>query len=328
MNRRDAIRALLATLFASPAALPIPVYGQARVRRVIALTNYSKPSVAEPFEAFRGEMKALGYEEGRNITIDAWFGDFSRERIGLLAADAVASKPDVIFASYGAIRLVAALTKTIPIVSMYSADFVLAGLVKSLARPGGNITGVQLMAIDLVGKRIEILKEIVPAVKRLAIIAAPIHPGIDGERDASMTAARQLDLSAVFYPVNNAQELEAGLIAAQAAGADALVIFPDHVTFPGRERIAAFALKHGLPAVSGWDAYAIAGGLVSYGPNMRAAWRRVASHVDRILKGADPATLPVELPTIVELVVNLKTARALGVKIPQSVLFRADRVIG
>ncbi len=183
------------------------------------------------------------------------------------------------------------------------------------------------MALDLVGKRIEILKEIALGVKRLAVFASPNHPGVHRERDVSITAAKQLGLSVAYYPVKDQQELDAGLATAQAAGADALVMFPDGVTNVGRERVAAFALQHKLPTVSGWDVYAIAGGLVTYGPNIRASYRHLASYVDRVLKGGAPATTPVELPTIFELVVNLKTARALGLKIPQSVLLRADRVI-
>jgi putative ABC transport system substrate-binding protein len=135
-------------------------------------------------------------------------------------------------------------------------------------------------------------------------------------------------MSLAYYPVNNLQELDAGLLTAQTAGADSLVVFPDGITFGGAERIAAFALKHKLPLVSGWDHFALVGGLVSYGPNLRATWRHGAAYVAKILKGADPASLPVELPTIFELVVNLKTARALNLKIPQGVMLRADRVIG
>lgn len=242
-------------------------------------------------------------------------------------ADAVASKPDVILLQAGTVHTASALTRTIPLITIYSGDLVDGGIVKSLARPGGNITGMQLMALDLVGKRIQILKEIAPSVKRLAVLAFPNHPGVHGERDASIAAAKKLGLSVAYYPVNDQKELDAGLAAARAAGADALVAFPDGVTNAGRERIAAFGLQHKLPTVSGWDVYAVAGGLVTYGPNMRASFRHLASYVDRILKGADPGTLPIELPTIFELVVNLKTARALGVTIPQSVLLRADRVI-
>jgi putative ABC transport system substrate-binding protein len=327
MNRRDAIRALFVTLFASPGVLPIPVLGQTRVRRTVFVTGAPERTLEDWIKSFREGMKDLGYQEGRNITLDFRYGGVSNEHTDRLVADAVATKPDLIITQAGAAHTAAALTKTIPIVVIYSGDLVDGGLVKSLARPGGNLTGMQLMALDLVGKRIELLKEIAPSIKRLAVIASPNHPGVHRERDVSIAAAKQLGLSVTYYPVKDQQELDAGLAAAQAAGTDALVVFPDGVTNAGRERIAAFALRHKLPTVSGWDIYASAGGLVTYGPNMRASYRHLASYVDRVLKGADPATMPVELPTTFELVVNLKTARALGIKIPRLVLLRADRTI-
>jgi len=321
------IRAVFATLFASPGVLPTPALGQTRVRRAVFVTGAPERTLEEWIKGFREGVKDLGYQEGRDIAIDFRFGGVSREHSDRMVADAVASKPDLVITQAGTAHTVAALTRTIPIIAIYSGDMVDGGLVTSLARPGGNITGIQLMSLDLVGKRVELLKEIAPSARRLAVFASPNHPGVHRERDASINAANQLGLSVAYYPVKDQQELDSGLARAQAAGADALVIFPDGVTNAGRERIAAFALQHRLPTVSGWDVYAIAGGLVTYGPNMRASFRRLAGYVDRVLKGADPATMPVELPTIFELVVNLKTARALGVKVPQTVLVRADRVI-
>jgi putative ABC transport system substrate-binding protein len=327
MNRRNALRALLAALLASPGALPIQAYGQTRIQRIVFITGSPERTLEDWIKGFREGMKDLGYQEGRNITLEFHYGGVSREQTERQVADAVASKPDAIILQAGTVHAAAALTRTIPLIAIYSGDLVDGGMVKSLARPGGNITGIQLMALDLVGKRIQILKEIAPSIKRLAVLASPIHPGVHRERDVSIAAAKQLGLSVAYYPVNDQRELDAGLAAARAAGADALAAFPDGVTNPGRERIAAFALQHKLPTVSGWDVYAIAGGLVTYGPNMRASFRHLASYVDRVLKGADPATMPIELPTIFELVINLKTARALGVKVPQAVLVRADRVI-
>ena len=328
MNRRDALRALLATLAISPGGLPHPAFGQARVPRIALLTGSSGSAQEESIKALREGLTALGYQEGRNFTFDFRFGEFDRERTGKLTAEVIASKPDLLITQGAVLIAVAPLTKTVPVIAMFSGDMVDVGIIKSLARPGGNVSGIQYFAIDLVGKRIEILKEIVPALKRIAVIADPGHPVVHLERDAALAAAKKLGLSVTYYPVKNPkEELDAALIAARAAGAEALVMFPDAVTFQGRERIAAFALQHKLPTVSGWEAYATAGNLVTYGPNLRASWVRLASYVDRVLKGADPATIPVELPAIIELIVNQKTARALGLKIPQSVLLRADRVI-
>ena len=328
MNRRGAIRALIATLIASPGALPIAALGQTRIPRIALITGNSKQSFAEPIEALREGLAKLGYQEGRNYSFDPRFGDFSRERTDQLMKEVVESKPDLIITQGAVLIRLAPLTRTTPIVAMFSGDMADVGIIKGLARPGGNVTGIQYFALDLVGKRLEILKEIAPSVKRVAVLAAPGHPVFQLERDTSMAAAKKLGLSVDFYPVSNPkEELDAALAAARAAGAEALLSFPDAVTFQGREKIAAFALQHKLPTVSGWEDYAVAGGLVTYGPNLRAAWVHLAGYIDRVLKGADPATMPVELPTIVELIVNLKTARALGVKIPQSILIRADRVI-
>lgn len=326
MKRRDAIGAL-AGLLAAQGLAPFPALGQTRVRRVVFLAGQSEKNIENWMQGFREGMKDLGYLEGRNITIDYRYGGLTREISTQMSADAVASKPDLIITQAGLAHSTNALTKTIPIVAVYSGDLVDGGLAKSLASPGGNVTGIQLMALDLVGKRIEILKEMVPSIKRLAVLASPNHPGVHRERDASIAAAKKLGVSVAYYAVKDQPELESGMAAAVAAGTDGLVLFPDGVTNAGKERIAAFALQHKLPTVSGWDIYAIAGGLITYGPSMRGAFRHLATYVDRVLKGADPATTPIELPTIFELVVNMKTARALVVKVPQAVLVRADRVI-
>lgn len=327
MNRRDAIRSLVAVLAASAGAVPNPASGQPRMLRVAGVTGNSEESVALVIAAFRAEMNALGYVEGRNFSLDLAYADFSRERTRQLAGEAVAKKPDILFGMHGALLALAALTKTIPIVGVFSGDMVEAGLAKSLARPGGNVTGVQLLEIELVGKRIEILKELVPSIKRLAVLGMAAHPGVAKERDASVAAAKQLGISTVFFPLAKPEDLDAGLVATRTQGVDGLVLFPDPITLSGAPRVAAFALQQKLPVVSGWYNYADAGGLLSYGPNLREGWRRVAHHLDRVAKGVDPGTLPVELPTILELVINLKTARSLGLKIPQSILLRADRVI-
>lgn len=319
------MRALLATVLAS--AGMSPGWSQTRIRRIAFVTGAPEKTLVDWMKGFREGMTDLGYHEGRNIVVDYRYGGGTREASDQMTAEAVLGNPDLIIAQAGSVRPLAALTTTIPIISIFSGDLVDAGLVKSLASPGRNISGIQLMALELVGKRIEILKEMVPSIKRLAVLASPNHPGVHRERDTSVAAAAKLGMSVAYYPVTDQPELAAGLTAAQAAGADALVIFPDGVTNTGRERIAAFARQHKMPTVSGWDVYAIAGGLVTYGPNMRASYRRLGSYVDRILKGADPATMPIELPTLFELVVNLKTAHALGVKVPQSVLLRTDRVI-
>jgi putative tryptophan/tyrosine transport system substrate-binding protein len=327
MKRRDAIRALVGGAIASQLGPVFPVFGQAKVRRAAFVTGAPERTLADWLTGFREGMKDLGYQEGRNIAIDYRYGGGIGQDYRKMAAEALAGKPEIFITQAGLVHAAAALTTTIPIIAIYSGDLVDAGLVKGLANPGRNISGMQLMALDLVGKRIEILKEMVPSIKRISVVASPNHPGVHRERDVSVAAANKLGLTIAYYPVKDLQELEMGLAAAYSAGTDALVLFPDGVTNAGRERIAAFALEHKLPTVSGWDVYALAGGLVTYGPNMRVCYRQLAGFVDRTLKGVHPSTMPIELPTVFELVVNMKTARALGVKVPQSVLVRADRVI-
>ncbi len=323
MNRRDTLAAML-TIAACPAA-----FAQSRPKIVrLGMLTYGISSFTEQYvQAFRDNMKTLGYVEGRNLAIDWRRAEFSRPATDRLAEELIASGPAVILAQGYAIRAVASRSKTIPTIGAFSGDMVDAGLVKSLAHPGGNVTGVQLLALELVGKRIELLKELLPRVARIAVIADPQHAGEHRERDVSLKAAERLGIKTSYHPAKNYEELDAALETARAAGAEALVLFPDSVTNSRTAQIAAFALKHRLATVAGWANYADAGQLVTYGPNLHASWARLAHYVDRILKGAAPATLPVEMPSVLELVVNLKTARALGIAVPRSILLRADRVV-
>lgn len=323
MKRRD----LIGFLGWSLAAAALPAGAQQPPPLVGWISAGASGSVQSYMQAFRGGMRELGYVDGRNVVIDVSLGQFSPERTAQLASELVAKKPAVIVANGWAIRTVSRMTKTIPLVVGHSGNLVDAGYAASFSRPGGNVTGISFMSIELVGKRIELLKEILPRLARVAVIADPGHAGEHRELAASKAAAEQLGIRIDYYPVRNPAALDGALDSARASGAQALVLFPDAVTYPNRERIAEFALKHRLPAVSGWDAYAEAGLLFSYGPNLRATWGRLAYYVDRILKGVNPAELPVELPMTVEAVVNLKTAKALRIAVPQAVLLRADRVI-
>jgi putative ABC transport system substrate-binding protein len=309
------------------AAGALPAYGQSPVPR-IGLLTYAPGTFTDRYvNAFREGMKELGYAEGRNIEIDWRRGDLSRETTERLADELIASKPAAIIAQGVAIRISVGRTKTIPIVCANSGDMVDAGFVKSLAQPGGNVTGVQLLALDLVGKRIELLKELLPGASRIAVIADPQHPGEHRERDVSIKVAEQLGMRVSYHPARSYQEFDAALAEAHARGAEALVFFPDAISNTRTAQGAAFALQHKLATVAGWSNYTEAGQLISYGPKLEASWRRLAYYADRILKGTKPEALPVEQPTVFELVVNLKTARALGINVPRSILLRADRVI-
>jgi putative ABC transport system substrate-binding protein len=216
---------------------------------------------------------------------------------------------------------------TMPVVFGFSGDPVEGKLADSFARPGRNLTGVTFLSLELVGKRMELLKEIMPGLKRVAIIANPQHAGEQGELRASQAAAKSLGLAIDYHQVRNDSELDTALAAILKSHSEAIVVFPDAFTMRYSETIAAFAAKNRIPAISGWARFAEGGNLMSYGPNLRDVYRRLATYVDKIFKGAKPADLPVELPTTVELVVNLKAAKSLGIKIPQSVLLRADRMI-
>lgn len=214
-----------------------------------------------------------------------------------------------------------------PVVFGYSGDPVEGKVVDSLARPGRNLTGMSFLSLDLVGKRIQLLKEVLPALKRVAIVARPEHPGAQNELRASQAAAKSLGLAMDYHPLRSDVDFGNALAALPKSGSEAIVVFPDAFTMRYSERFAAFAAASRIPAISGWAQFAERGNLMSYGPNLRDVFRRLAVYVDKIHKGANPAELPVELPTVVELIVNLKSARALGIAFPQSVLLRADRVI-
>jgi len=320
-------RGFLSALGAGALAAVLPCAAQSSQFR-IAWASPAKAADGSPFlDELRRGLRELGYSEGSNLRIEAYWGEDSAERVRKVIAEAVASNPHVIVAQGATAPPMRLATRSIPVVFGYSGDPVEAGLVESLSRPGGNLTGISYLALDLVGKRIELVKEVLPGAKRIAVIANPQHPGDQSERRASRAAAAALAISLEYFEARNAAQLADALAAIEKSRSDAVVMFPVQNVINNRERIAAWAIKNRLPAVSGWAQFAEGGNLMSYGPNLREVSRRLAVYVDRILKGARPADVPVELPTHVELVVNLKAARALGVTIPSSVLVRAHRVI-
>ncbi|HUO65785.1 MAG TPA: ABC transporter substrate-binding protein, partial [Terriglobales bacterium] len=216
---------------------------------------------------------------------------------------------------------------TVPVVFGFSGDPVDGKLVQSYAHPGTNYTGMSYLASELVGKRIELLKDTLPHVRRIAILARPQHPGEHRERAASEEAAQKLGISVAYFPIREVAEIDKAFPAMRQDRCEAVVVFPDHYMFVSRERISRLALDARLPAISGWPGFAEGGLLLHYGPNLRDLYRGLARYVNRILRGAKPEDLPVELPRTVEFVVNAQTAKALGIKIPQSIILRVDRVI-
>jgi putative ABC transport system substrate-binding protein len=246
------------------------------------------------------------------------------ERLGL---EALTLKPALLVCQGPALQVARKLPATIPVVFGTSGDPVEMGIAKTLGRPGGRFTGVTFLSYALVGKRVELLHEIAPSAKRLAVVSNPEHPGDAKELAATREAAAGLGLQISHYPVTNAGQLEGALAAIAAARAEALVLHPDALMVEQREAIGRFALERRLPAISGWATMAEGGSLMTYGPNLQDCYRRLAHFVDRILRGTAPGDLPIELPNIVELVVNLKSAKALGITVPPALMLRADRVI-
>ena len=280
------------------------------------------------WEAFRQGLRELGYVEGQNIIIVFHSTEVRPERLPKLAAELVSLKVDIIVAAGGpGVRAAQQATKTIPIVAPVMTDPVELGFAASLARPGGNITGLTLISSDLSGKRLELLKASVPRVSRIAVLFNPIAPIMPPQMRETKVAARALGVQLQLLEVRAPEDFEMAFQAARRGGAGALITMDDTFVFTHRARIVKLAAKNRLPAIYGFREFVDAGGLMSYAANLVDMYRRAATYVDKILKGAKPADLPVEQPTRFELVINLKTAKALGLTIPQSVLIRADEVI-
>lgn len=323
ISRRQLLLAAGAGALSPPLRAHAQQPGPARVGWLSLDRDESSPF----FGPFRAGLRELGYIEGRSVIIDPRWAAGSRERLELMAAELVASRPHVIVTQGAALQAFRRTAPAVPIVFGYSGDPVEAGFAESLARPGRTFTGVSFLSLELVGKRIELLKDVLPKLTRVSILASPEHPGEQGELRVSQAAAKALGLGLEYFPVRDEPEMDQAFAAIPRARSEALVVFPDALTLRARERIARFGLEQRMPVVSGWAQFAESGCLMTYGPNLPASFRRLATYVDRILKGARAAELPVELPTSVELVVNLKTAKALGLAIPPAVLARANEVI-
>jgi putative ABC transport system substrate-binding protein len=289
------------------------------------------PSSGGLLQAFREGLLELGYIEGKNIAIEyrytALAGDID-ERLPLLAAELVRLKPDVLVVSITVAALATRnATTTIPIVMVNVDDPVGSGLIASLARPGGNVTGLSRLTPELIGKNLELLKEAVPRAVRVAVLSNPrnpLHPEL--VRNAKL-AARSLGLQLKIVEAGAPKELEGAFSTMAGERMSALLVLADGMFYVNRTRIADLALRNRLPSMFGSGDLARAGGLMAYAPRSGDNYRRAATYVDKILKGAKPADLPVEQPTKFELVINLKTAKALGLTIPPSVLLRADEMI-
>ena len=302
-----------------------------KVPRIGYLSNTDSARESARAEGIRLALRALGHIEGQNITIEYLYGEGKRDRFPELASELVRRKVDVIVVAGGEMWIQAAknATKTIPIVMAgVGADPVEAGLVESLARPGGNVTGLTLLSRELGGKRLELLKEAVPKLSRVAVLYDPAIPGTAREvKEDLPVAARELGLIVRSWEVRDANGFERVFAALNKERPDGLYVPGGGVTNLNQKRVVGFALKSRLPSVYSNREALDAGGLMGYGADLADGYRRVAYYVDRILKGAKPADLPVEQPTKFELVINLKTAKQIGLTIPPELLARANRLI-
>jgi len=324
MNRR----AFLATAAAGMVVIPAAARAQhaGKVHRIGFLSLQS--GLNSTTEAFAQGMRELGYVEGRNLIVEYRWAARKEERLPELAAELVRLKVEVIVtAAAPAIEAAKRATRTIPIVMATAADPMGSGLVASLARPGGNVTGLSALSTDLAGKRLQLARELVPKATRVAVLA---HHGTSATRlflEEMRTAAQQMEVQLVVQEVQVADDLPGAFTAMQRERAQALIVQITPFSADNARRIVELAAQHRLPAMYDVRSFVDAGGLVSYGPSLPEMFRRAAFYVDRILKGAKPADLPIEQPTKFEMVINLKTAKALGLSIPQSLLVRADQVI-
>ena len=326
MERRAFIAAVTGGLLAAP--LAAEAQHLARTYRVgfLALVPGDDVRLVGPFKA---RLQELGYVEGKNLILDYRSADGHQERLAALATELAGTNADLLIAGTGTLTALALkrATTTIPIVFASVGDPVGAGLVASLARPGANITGLTGQSADIAAKRLQLLRELVPNSRVIAVLMNPATPFALLSLKQTQAAAELTQLRLAVFEVRSRDQVEGMVEAAAKSGATGLIVFSDPLTYEARQQISDLTAKLRLPALYGHRAHAEAGGLASYGASRRTMYRRAADYADKILKGAKPADLPVEQPTKFELVINLKTAKALGLTIPPSLLQRANQVI-
>ena len=306
------------TSFAQPAA---------RVYRIAFIGSGAASMYANRTDGLREQLRTLGYVEGKNLTVEYAYGTGEYASLTRIAAEAVARNPDLIIASgTPAIRAVQQATKTIPVIMASAGDPIGSGFIQTLARPGGNITGLANMSLDLSAKSYEFLRTIAPKARRIAVLMTNNTSHL-AQFNNMQEAAKGQGLALTAITVTNAQQIDASALQMTREKIDALLIVADALFISERQRIADLAMKRRLPAVYQTSEHVDVGGLLSYGADFRGMTARAAYYADRIFKGAKPAELPVEQPTTFELAVNLKTAKALGLKVPLSILILATRVI-
>jgi putative tryptophan/tyrosine transport system substrate-binding protein len=325
MRRRDFLTLVSAAAFAPFRAA---AQGPNNQPRIGFLGNSTPALEASLVDAFRKGLGDLGYVEGRSISIEYRWAEGDYDRLPSLVRDLVKSKVEMIVtAGTPAALAVKEAGSPVPLVMIAVGDPVGTGLVSSLARPGGNVTGLTSMTPELEGKRLELIKEVVPAVSRLAVFWNPANAYQTGDAEQVRAAASVLNVPVLLLPVRTGEELDNAFAKALAEGADAALILADRLFLHNRQRIADFLVTNRLPAMNAYRELVEAGALMSFGPSYAVMHRQAAGYVDKILKGTKPADLPVQQPAKFEFVVSLKSAGAIGVTIPHAVLLRADEVI-
>ena len=326
MKRRTLLSSVLVAAGASlPRVSTAQVAG--RPARIGWVTAQRAASLAPYVATFRAGLADLGRTEGRDVAIEFRYADDVPERVPSLVDELVRLPVDVIVAQGEAVSTINEMKLTVPIVYVTSGDPVLSGFADSLARPHPNMTGLTFMSVEFNGKRLELLREIVPTSRRVAIIANPEHPGEVNERAYSVDAGRKLGLSVQLYATRTGDDLTAAFATMARDPPQGLILFSDGFAVQNRVRIIEAATRLRIPVLAGWAVFAESGAVCTYGPRLSDSYRRLAYYVDRILKGAKPAELPIEQPATFEMVVNLKAAQDLGLAIPPAVLLRADRLI-
>ena len=327
MKRREFI-VLIGGVAAAPWPLAAHAQEPARIRRIGFLGNSTAALEANLVEPFREGLRELGYVEGRNIVIEYRWAEGDYERLPALVAELIAAKVDVIVtAGTPATLAVKKATTSVPLVMVAVGDPIGTGIVPSLARPGGNITGLSSVAPDLEGKRLQLLKEIIPKLARVAVFWNPVNPFHVGSLKQARTAAEALHIKIDALGVREEDEFDNAFAAVAKQRPDGLLVLADRVFLHNRTRLMEFAAKNRLPTVNAYRELVDAGGLMSYGPSYEDMHRRAALYVDKILKGSNPGELPVEQPTKFTLAINVKAAKALGLALPTTLLARADEVI-
>jgi putative tryptophan/tyrosine transport system substrate-binding protein len=326
MRRRDFIKAIIGSAASWPFAARAQQAG--KVWRVGMLDTTSATLNAKNIDAFKAGMNVLGYVEGQNLVIDYRSADGRLERLPALVTELIDLRCDVIVTRGTPPALAARnASRTIPIVMASIGEPVEAGLVQSLSRPGGNVTGLSAFVTQLTQKRIEIIKELAPRITRIGALDNVGNASVPAQWDETKLAAQTLGLEALMFDVRRPEDIAPSFDAAVAKAVDAFAVGNDSVVIASRHQIAALAARHRLPAIYATREYVDAGGLISYAAHYPDLYRRAASYVDKIFKGAKPANLPVEQPTKLEIVINLKVANTLGITVPPTLLARADEVI-